>query len=98
MYFVPGKGVPLPCFAPNPIAHRRLNWAVWLGASRNFAVWLGACLNRAVWLGACRNVAMWLRAVKNKRVAKYIHPGDKWMALRTNLREATLRVERVVRA
>jgi hypothetical protein len=32
-----------------------------------------------------------------KRVAKYIHPSDKWIALRTKLREAKLREEVPVR-
>jgi hypothetical protein len=38
------------------------------------------------------------QAVKNNRVSKYIHPADKFIALRTKLREAKLRDERVVRA
>jgi hypothetical protein len=33
-----------------------------------------------------------------KRVAKYIHPTDKWIALRTKMREARLREEGLVRA
>jgi hypothetical protein len=37
------------------------------------------------------------RAVKNKRLAKYIHPADKWIALRTKLREARFR-DGIVRA
>jgi hypothetical protein len=38
------------------------------------------------------------RVAKIKRVAKYIHPTDKWICLRTKLREARLREEGLVRA
>jgi hypothetical protein len=38
------------------------------------------------------------RAAKIKRVAKYIHPTDKWIALRTKLRVARLREEGLVSA
>jgi 3-oxoacyl-[acyl-carrier-protein] synthase III len=38
------------------------------------------------------------RVVKNKRVVKYLHPADKWIALRTKLREARLRDEGLVRS
>jgi hypothetical protein len=34
---------------------------------------------------------------KHKRVAKYIYPTDKWIALRAKLREARLREEGLVR-
>jgi hypothetical protein len=35
---------------------------------------------------------------KRRHVAKYIHPADKWKALRTKLHEARLRNEGLVRA
>jgi hypothetical protein len=38
------------------------------------------------------------RVPKRSRVAKYINPSDKWIALRTKLREAMLRDERLERA
>jgi hypothetical protein len=55
-------------------------------------------------VGKTKRVAKTRRAAKRKRVAKikrlakYIHPTDKWIALRTKLRETILQEEGLVRA